>query len=308
MKLDSICRGLVLVAALGASNVAAAPIDFTTGVTTGVKYVTNFGTDLQDGADITLPYTNYLAINSYSAQIVPTGSAEFSEAFAAIGGNRDLGFGSALSTGAGVLEVGAFNKLHRPDFWIAVSRYYTTIKNNTDQAIDFDFFFEIEPAHLAIQGIRDGDTAHARVGASIDYLLRTPDAGTYVDSGGQLFDYFVDIDFDDRITGSGHVSAVQFGNTQSLLELETTAFSGSVNLPTIPAFGELTYYYDMFALFHSVDFEVGGFAQIGDPTDLVGGTAGRLVQRTAGPTPVPEPATALLLCGAVAAIGALRRR
>lgn len=308
MKLDSICGGLVIAAALGASNVAAAPIDFTTGLTTGVFHLTNLGPDLKDGAEITFPYAAYLANKSYTAQIVPTGSDEFSESFVAVGGNKSFGFASALSTGKGVLEVGVTNGLRAPSFDIAVARYYTTIKNNTDEAIDFDFFFEIEPARLGVQGIRDDHNAHALVGATIDYLLRTPDEGTYIDTFDRLFSYFVDIDFDDTLTSSDNSNVVVVAENDFLLEYGTSPFTGSVNLPAIPAYGELTYYYDMFAVLDIRSFEIGGFALIGDPTDLVGGAPARLVQRTTGPTQVPEPATALLLCAGLAAIGLTRRR
>jgi hypothetical protein len=307
MRLVSIGRGLVMVAALGASNVAAAPIDFTTGITTGVVHL---GTPpiLKDGAEISFPYAAYLANKSYTAQIVPTGSDEFSESFVAVGGNRSFGFASALSAGNGVLEVGVSNGLRAPASDIAISRYYTTIKNNTDQAIDFDFFFEIEPARLGVQGVRDDHNAHALVGATIDYLLLTPDGGTFVDTSDRLFSYFVDIDFDDTVTSSDNSNVIQVAENDFLLEYATSPFTGSVDLPTIPGRGELTYYYDMFAVLDVRSFEVGGFALIGDPTDLVGGAPGRLVQRTIDPTAVPEPATALLLCAGLAAIAALRRR
>jgi hypothetical protein len=307
MKLGSI-HGLALLAAMGASNVAAAPIDFTTGITTGVFHLTNLGPDLKDGVTITFPYAAYLATKPYSdAQLVPTGSDEEREAFVAVGGDKSFGFASALSTGNGVLEVGVANGLRAPAFDIAVSRYYTTIKNNTDEAIDFDFFFEIEPARLGVQGVRDDHNAHALVGATIDYVLRTPDGGSFVDTSDRLFTYFVDIDFDDAVTSSDNSNVIEVENSAFLLEYATSPFTGSVDLPTIPGRGELTYYYDMLAVLDVRSFEIGGFALIGDPTDLVGGAPGRLVQQPTGPTQVPEPATALLLCVGLAAIGALRR-
>ena len=37
--------------------------------------------------------------------------------------------------------------------WAALSRSYMTIKNNTDEEIDFDFFYE-DRRQLAVRGIR----------------------------------------------------------------------------------------------------------------------------------------------------------
>ena len=72
---------------------------------------------------------------------------------------------------------------------------------------------------------------------------------------GRLFDYFAEIGLDDRITGSG-LTASYFINRQTELSLGTSRLASKVSLPTIPGYGELTLYYDMFAHLNVVDAEV----------------------------------------------------
>ena len=305
---------LPIAAALIAVDTAAAPIDFTTGISTGAILLhTVAAIPNQKVGTIETPIADYLTNKTYTAQIVPTGSTDKSESFAAVLGDRTLGFASALSDGRGALEVGVRNDRRFAGFYGAVSRYYTTIKNNTDEPLDFDFFFVVEPGELGVLGIRNGfSTAHARVDASIEYLLRTPSGpfgGTYDETTGTLFDYFVDIDFLDRQSHSDNADVILLVKNDFELRYESARLADSVALPTIPAFGELTVYYDMYAALSIIPFEVGGYALLGDPTDLIGGENIRLVRRSTGsdPSPIPEPTSALLFGIGLLIIGLARR-
>jgi hypothetical protein len=222
---------------------------------------------------------------------------------------RQLGFASAVSTGKGALEVGVENGLRFPGAHLAFSRYYTTIKNNTDQEVGFDFPFVIEPGELTLLGVRDGDTAHLRVGGFIDYRLLSPSGpfgGTYDESTGRVFNYFAEIGFDDS-PDAANLSMVLLVKQPTELSFATAGYSGHVSLPTIPAFGELTVYYDMYAHMNVLDSEVGGKVRLGDPTDLVGGAGAGFIQRQAV-SDTPEPGTLVLFAAGVAGMLALRPR
>lgn len=308
---------LPIAAGLFANAAVAAPIDFTTGISTGAT-VPQLDASLpnQTVGAIERPIPDYLANKQYTAQIVPTGSSEKSESFIPLMGDRQFGFASALSDGRGALEVGVVNERRVRGFYGAVSRYYTTIKNNTEEPIEFDFFFVVEPGELGVLGIRGTNggagTAHARVQATIEYLLRSPAGpfgGTYDETTGTLFDYFVDIDFDSRLTQSDNATVALLEKNDQELRYKTAKLADSVALPVIPGFGELTIYYDMYASLSVLPFEVGGYAMLGDPTDLVGGENVRLVQRSTdpGPSPIPQPATMLLLGTALLALGFVRK-
>jgi hypothetical protein len=91
------------------------------------------------------------------------------------------------------------------------------------------------------------------------------------------------------------------------LSFATAGYSGHVSLPTIPAFGELTVYYDMYAHMNVLDSEVGGKVRLGDPTDLVGGAGAGFIQRQAV-SDTPEPGTLVLFAAGVAGMLALRPR
>jgi len=221
---------------------------------------------------------------------------------------RQLGFASAVSTGKGALEVGAENGLRFPGAHIAFSRYYTTIKNNTDQEVEFDFPFVIEPGELTLLGVRDGDTAHLRVGGFIDFRLLSPAGpfgGTYDESTGRLFDYFAEIDFDDS-PNAANLLMVLLVKQSTERSFATAGYNGHLSLPTIPAFGELTVYYDMYAHMNVLDSEVGGKVRLGDPTDLIGGTGVGLIQRQAL-SDTPEPGTLVLFAAGITGILAFRR-
>ncbi len=299
-------RWIILASMLAAGNSMAAPIDITTGIITGAAvFLTN--QTYTDGAQITtFPVWMFLENKIYGAQIVSPGSSEKNEAFAAVAGNRQFGFSSAVSTGAAALEVGVEDSARTRGAYISFARYYTTLKNNTDQELNLDFHFVVEPGELTLRGIRDGDTAHLRAGGFIDYRLLSPAGqfgGTYDETTGRLFNYYADIDFDDRITAVG-LTASLFRNEETLLSIGTERRTGLVSLPTVPGRGELTVYYDMFAHLNVLDGEVGGTVKLGDPTDLTGGAGGYFTDRAA--SAVPEPSTWILTAAALLGIARLK--
>jgi hypothetical protein len=85
------------------------------------------------------------------------------------------------------------------------------------------------------------------------------------------------------------------------------AFEDTLRLPIIPPFGELTLYYDMYALVDGPR-ETLGSAFLGDPTDLVNSGSFSLIQTGDPSTPVPEPATLFLVGIGLIAMGAMVRR
>ena len=308
MQLRSLSALLLSALAIIAVDLAAAPIDFTFGIASGVLYVPfHQGETLRDGLEITTPFPDYVQNKSYSAQIVGPGSNERNEAFVALAGDRNRGFGSALTGADGTMEVGVFNEIRDRSYWAAISRSYMTIKNNTDEEIDFDFFYEIEAGELAVRGIRSDHTARARIEATIDYVLLTPNGGTYDETTGNLLHYFAGIEFDNFLTHSSNAIVTLKQRDTFNLVYGTEKLKGNFPLPTIPAYGQLTYYYDLFSTLNVQRFEIGGHARIGDPTDLVGGGSFRLVQ--ASDAAVPEPSTMLLVsAGFIAALARHRKR
>src|SRR5262249_13802796 len=149
--------------------------------------------------------------------------------------------------------------------------------------------------------IRADHTARARVEASIDYVLLTPNGGTYDESTGNLLHYYAGIEFDNSLVHSSNATVKLKQRDTFNLVYGTEKLKGDIRLPTIPAYGQLTYYYDLFSTLNVQRFEIGGHARIGDPTDLVGGGSTRLVQ--VSDAAVPEPSTVLLMpAGLIAAI------
>jgi hypothetical protein len=302
---------LLIMILLPAARAMADEVVFTTGIITGAAVFHNNLT-LEDGADFTFPISEYLANKTYGAQIVPTGSNEKNESYVQVVPlSKSFGFASSVSTGAGALEVGVENGRRLAGTHVAFSRFYTTIKNNADRELDLDFFFTVEPGSLAIRGIRNGFlTAHARAEAFIDYRLLSPSGpfgGTNDETTGRLFNYFVDIDFDDTVTRSGNANVTLLENDQFLLSYATAKLADSVALPIIPGRGELTVYYDMYAQLGISPNEVGGSVFLGDPTDLLGGSGVRFVQHSS-PAEVPEPASFALLGTALAALCIFRHK
>ena len=253
-------RGILFAGLLAATCLTAAPIDITTGIITGAGIFLPRQT-YTDGAAIGFPVWVFLENKTYGAQLVPPGSGEKNESFAAVLGNRQFGFASAVSTGAAALEVGVDNSLRTPGAYISFARYYTTLKNNTDQEVNLDFHFVVEPGELTIRGIRDGDTAHLRAGGFIDFRLLSPSGpfgGTYDETTGRLFDYYAEIFFDDFMTHS-NLPVFLAEKTPTLLSFGTERLTDHVSLPTIPGRGELTVYYDMYAHLNVIDSEVGAW-------------------------------------------------
>src|SRR5262245_38623195 len=118
---------IVAASLLVSTTSVAAPIDITTGITTGAAVLLPFQQDYKDGAEITsFPVWTFLENNRpYGAQLVPPGSSDKNESFAAVAGNKTLGFASAVSTGAAALEVGAENNLRALGTFISFARYHT---------------------------------------------------------------------------------------------------------------------------------------------------------------------------------------
>src|SRR5207244_3895125 len=110
--------------------------------------------------------------------------------------------------------------------------------------------------------------------------LRTPDAGTYVDTTGNLFHYWAYLSNEGRkgtFDSSSNVTPNDSSDARTLLYY-TAPYNGKVGLPTIPGYGELTIYYDMTAIFSNVSENIGG-AYLGDPTQLVPRTGASIVLR-----------------------------
>lgn len=294
-----IAAGVILKAASGAA------IDFTTGINTGVEI--KAGSVFRNGMVLEHPLEDFLAKRPYTAQIVPTGSdADISEAYVQLFQNKGAS-GSALANGKGALEVGVQSNEIGLNTHYAVSRYYTTIKNNTENELDFDFFFQIQDGRLVIEGTRYANaSASASFQAKIDYFLRTPDEGTYIDSTGSLFNYWAYLSNQGRHGMFEHSANVtsRNGSDNYTLYFYTAPYQGKVELPTIPGYGELTIYYDMTAIFRNVS-ENRGAAFLGDPTQLVPRTGASIVARDANA--VPEPGTFLLLGITLLAAPVLRR-
>ena len=94
--------------------------------------------------------------------------------------------------------------------------------------------------------------------------------------------------------------------TPTRISYATAGLREHIALPTIPAFGELTVYYDMYASFNTIPAEVGGGVRLGDPGNLAPGERGGLALREASQT--PEPATFALIGIGLIAVSAFRRR
>jgi hypothetical protein len=279
-----------------AAGAPGAPIDFTTGISTGVLRIDR-SSSTSDGETIDLPIWEHIKNKIYSAQVVPTGaSTRESEAYVqAVPTDKEYGFASAFANGEPVLEVGVQDYMFSYHGSAALARYYTKIKNNTDEEVGFDFFFVIPAGNVEIKGVRfnGGYSTHARVEATVDYFLRTPDLGTYIDTTGQPFRMFVDLTNEGRQGTVEHSPNITVGNlsNDSVLYYKMAKYQGMVDLPVIPAYGELTVYYDMYAYYFQNGSENPGSAFLGDPAGLVG-EGGGLVQRPLAA--VPEPSTLAL--------------
>lgn len=302
-------RWLLIASPAFAFTVGASPIDITTGLITGAHVNTRSSGGVQSqGIEIEYPVWEWIEDKDYTHRVVGYNNNEKDESYVGLGSVREAGFASAEATGLGDLEVGAANGIRTTGGVIAASRYNFRIKNNLDEPISYLFEFYIHRGLLEVNGIRSDHTLHARVGATIDYVLLSPAGpfgGHYDETSGNLFDYYADIGFDNRISHSSNASVTLLQRDDFTLRYATDPYRGKLWLPDIPAHGELTLFYDMYAHLNVQRFEVGGYAMLGDPNDLTGGPGIRLTQLDAN---VPEPGSMLLLGAGLAATGMLRRR
>ena len=304
-----------------ATPAAAEPFDLigvSYEVNTGVRLI--FGSsDLRDGLPIAFPIREYLAVRPYTAQPVVPGSGDRNESYVAYAaGNPDSGFGSALAD-ASTLEVGIDKNVGAPGGSVALARMSMTIKNShDDRSLDLmQFSFGIPAGHIEITDFSETfDAVFGRVIASIDYVLKSPAGGfggTWDETTGSLLDYYVRMDGDSGLppphqvqtTSSGHadLTTTLDGNT---FRMDIGAYAATLALPSIPPYGELTVYYDMYAYVGAARAEVLAEAFLGDPMTLSSDGWFRLTSLDdAGSddqTTVPEPGG--LLLGACGMLGA----
>lgn len=297
-------------------------IQFSYQVNTGVRLVSG-PNDRSDGAFIAFPIPDYLAVKPYTAQPISPGSTDRNESYLEyVAGQPDAGFASAQAD-AGRLEVGIDKQNGAPGSSVAVSRMNVTIKNHLeDRSLNLlEFAFEIPAGHIAITDFAESFAfTRGHVHASIDYLLKSPAGpfgGTWDETTGSLFDYFVLVEGTEQppprqveVTSSGH-ARVTTAFDRNRVRADIGAYEGKVRLPSIPPFGELTLYYDMYAFLGTARAEVLGEAFLGDPMNFSSDGWFRLTlpdgEPDDDPESVPEPSALLLLAGA-ALVAAVRRR
>lgn len=298
----------------GAAPAAADPFDFiqqTYGVNTGVRLVFGPNGDLSDGLPVTFPVGNYLADKRYTAQVVNPLTGEKNESYAAYElAGQPRGFGSAVASGT-TLEVGVDSQIGQYGSGAAVSRMSLTIKNNhDDRSLDLlEFTFEIPEGLVEITDFSRQFLGQSQVGATIDYLLKSPSGpfgGTWDETTGQLFEFNVNLDIERQLTHSANASVREIGSSNPFyVGYEIQAYRDTLRLPEIPPLGELTLYYDMYAIVTPWRNEMLGKAFLGDPMNLTndGGFSLGLAESPAPqPVPVPEPATLSLLGAGVLAL------
>jgi hypothetical protein len=317
------CGALVVSVLMGA-EAAADPFDFFQvqyGVQSGVLLRLGLGspTEYRDGVTLTLPIPTFLEDKNYSAQIVQPGSGEKSESYVQPSPtDKDYAFVSAVAT-ASTVEVGVLSQTFSAHVGTAVSRMAMTIKNNYDDrsltALEFDF--EIPEGRVEYTDFSQRFLGvHSRVQAMIDYRLLSPPNGTggpYEETTGQLFNYWVDLDDGKVLTRTSTATVHGFQSPSgSRIVYFIDPYSGTLRLPIIPPRGELTVFYDMYAIV-SGGSETLAAAFLGDPTDLTdnGGFGLRLLEEPSDPgtVPAPEPTSLMLLgAGLLATAAKLRRR
>jgi hypothetical protein len=301
------------------TTVTAQPLAFVSeqfGINTGVRLDHAGGLLRTDGLAITLPVQDYILNKEYTFQVVSPGSGEASESYAQIS-STDMarGFGSALADGTGALEVGVVNRHSIVGVDVAVSRFNIHLKNSSDQPAYFVFEFTIPAGEVeVIDFSQKFALGHSRVEATIDYLLLSPSGpfgGTYDETTGQLLHFFVDIGFgggDLTRSDNAGVLALPRSSIGPSIGYQILPFEGIATIPTIPPFGELFLYYDMYALTSTGSLDgILGHARLGDPTDLIGGAGVKLTQTPGPASPVPEPTTLWLVALGLVAMGAMRR-
>ena len=287
----------------------AAPVDFTTGLITGAHVNTRSSGGVQSqGIEIEYPVWDWILDKDYTHRVVEYNGNERDESYVGLGPTRDYGFASGTATALGDIEVGAANPIRTMGGMIGVSRYNFRIKNNLDEPIAYLFEFYIHRGLLEVNGIRSDHTLHARVEAMIDYVLLSPAGpfgGHYDETSGRLFNYYADVGFDSRLTHSDNANVTLFEKNDFTLRYSVDPYRGQLWLPEIPARGEITVFYDMYAHLNVQRPEVGGYAMLGDPMDLTGGPGIRLVP---GASSVPEPGSMLLMGAGLIAVSALRKK
>lgn len=279
---------------------------------TGVRVQPLFGAGLiTQGTEVRSPDST-LENKNYTAMQVQLGNAdEEHETYVERPGLIGKMFASSYANAAGDLQVGADGFSAAGN---ALSRFNLTIKNHRSQPTRFDFAFDIPAGEVltmdsARHPARDPRRSHARVHAEIDAILKSPDEqnpGTWVETEHALFDFFVDVQ---GSCGHGDLSCAgitldysdnalpflreRVDDNTSTFGLDIGAYSGLISMPEIPPFGELSIFYDMYALAFG-DREGGARAALGDPLALVLGPGVRLIEHAPSTTPggnVPEPDT-----------------
>lgn len=323
----TILQSGALAALLLSSQTTAAPIGLldqdggfvdllNTGIITGVRVQPLFGSVATQGTEVAPPDSQFEK-KSYTAMQVQLGNAKDEhETYAERPGLIGKMFASGYANGAGDLQVGADGFSAGGS---ALSRFNLTIKNQRSQPTRFDFAFDIpagevltmDPARTPASA-GQGRRSHARVHAEIDAILKSPDEknpGTWVETEYALFDFFVDVQ---GSCGHGDLSCAgvtldystnarpflhdRVDEINSTFGLDIDAYSGLIAMPEIPPFGELTIFYDMYALAFGIP-ESGARAALGDPLALVLGPGVRLIEHSRSNTPggnVPEPGTFVL--------------
>lgn len=318
-------RDALIIGAVGiavAVNVFAFPLDLVRidyGITTGVDARigrTGQSATLKDGLDLgDPPIWTFLEDKTYTFRQIQFGAGEKDESYVEYAPQSKPSFASALAEDSN-LEVGVFHNLvGTPYLLSAASRFQLRIKNTSQDVplTGVEFEFHIPQSTLVV---RDATERYrnigARVGAMIDYTLLTPAGpfgGTFDETTGSLLDYFYFIDDELKVTRTANTTIEEqcpILGSNSVCRDVLAPYSGTVVLPEIAPFGELTLYYDMYATVNGLG-ETVAEAFIGDPMDLNGAQAFRLILPDGddGGASVPEPATGALL--GLLSVFALRR-
>jgi hypothetical protein len=219
------------------------------------------------------------------------------------------GFASASFSASGEGGVGISGVTFRRHRTQANARYEQTIANRGDADANLSMNYQIpflEAAILAGPNV-EGVLADARANFGV----------TIVDSNG-VENFFQIYDYDVQIERAGGVQSV-FRSSNLITEqgdgelftagdvggVRYATFGGTRLLPAIPPGGRMEIAYFFNAVGQNVTPELGYQAFVGDPFDISAG--GGFEIRLAEPAPVPEPATILLIPGALAGLLLARR-
>lgn len=309
---------LALAATAIAAPAAAAPFDFiqvTYEAATGVWLTYGPVEERRDGLPITSPVSDYIARKEYTAEVLQFGSGAVNESYAQFDPQEPWrGFGSAQA-GTSTLDVGVESRNGAYSNGTAMARARLTIKNNfEDRSLDLlEFAFAIPAGTLEIVDFSESFRfIREHVHAFVDYRLKSPAGpfgGTWEETTGSLFDYFVLLEDNLVLEHSPEAAITTYSAHPNHYHVDVAPYSGKVRLPSIPPLGELTVYYDMYA-FLRLNNEVLGKAFLGDPTDLSFPPAFSLVVPPNDPghdPAVPEPAACLLVLAGLAGVARRRR-